>query len=85
MFPDLFQLREALWPLPPSSKPASSFENFLKCVHFYLFILAAEVFTAVRRLSPLAVSWSYSLVAVCGLLTVVVRFVAEHSLWGTEA
>ena len=28
MFPDLFQLREALWPLPPSSKPASSFENF---------------------------------------------------------
>ena len=52
---------------------------------FIYLLLAAEVFTAMHRLSPFAVSWSYSLVAVCGLLTVVVRFVAEHSLWGTEA
>ena len=45
----------------------------------YLF-LATRVFTAVHRLSPFAVSWGYSLVGVCGLLTVVVPFVAEHRL-----
>ena len=33
-----------------------------------------------RELSPVAVSWGYSLVAVLGLLIVVASLVAEHRL-----
>ena len=45
-------------------------------IYFWLYWVA----TAVRELSPVAVSWGYSLVAVLGLLMVVASLVAEHRL-----
>ena len=48
-------------------------------VNFYLFILAALVFTDVHGLL-VAVNGSYALVAVLGLLIAVAAFVVDHSL-----
>ena len=45
------------------------------------YLLLHWVFTAAHRLSLVPVSGGYSLVAVCGLLTVVASLVAEHWLY----
>ena len=50
--------------------------------NIYMFIYwLCWVFVAVRGFSLVAVSESYSLVAVCGLLKVVASLVAEHGFW----
>ena len=56
---------------------------FLRFLLIYLF-LAALGLHCWARLSLVAVSWGYSLVAVCRLLVAVVSLVAEHRLWGTD-
>ena len=53
--------------------------NFLKNLFIYHLFLFVLVFAATRELSLVAVSGSYSLVVVCGLLFAVVSLV-EHRL-----
>ena len=48
-------------------------------------LLAHGLFIAVHRLSLAVASRGSSLVVMCGLIIVVVSFVAEHGLWGVWA
>ena len=52
---------------------------------FLLFIWLCWVFVAARRLSLVAVSGGYSLLAVCGLPIAVASLVLEHRFWGSWA
>ena len=46
----------------------------------FIYFLLCWVFIAVRRLSPVAASGAYSLIAVCRLLVAVASLVAERRL-----
>ena len=83
--PQLLHWQEDSLPLSHQGKPGLSvgscyFSATFNCISFYLFIYGCAGLLLLCRLSLVAASRGYSLVAVCGLLIAVASLIAEHGL-----
>ena len=88
--PHLLHWQEDSLPLSHQGRPGLSvgscyFSATFTCISFYLFIYGCAGFLLLCRLSLVAASRGYSLVAGCGLLIAVASLIAEHGLYSVQA